>query len=115
MGRARGPKPTDETTRVTQADVARRAGVSISVVSRELSGDPGLRARPETRERIQRAVQELGYTPSHAARSLRLSRAFAVGVIVPDLNNPIYNELVRGIDETADRIRAQALCHVQRV
>ena len=104
MAKVRQPEQADHTTRVTQADVAERAGVSISVVSRELSGDPELRARPETRERIHRAVRELGYTPSHAARSLRLARAFAVGVIVPDLNNPIYNELVRGIDETAEKL-----------
>ena len=102
--RGRRPGQTEGTTRVTQADVAARAGVSISVVSRELNGDPELRARPETRQRIHRAVQELGYTPSHAARSLRLSRAFAVGVIVPDLNNPIYDELVSGIDETAEAL-----------
>ena len=104
MAKVRQPYQTDHTTRVTQADVAERAGVSISVVSRELSGDPELRARPETRERIHRAVSELGYTPSHAARSLRLSRAFAVGVVVPDLNNPIYHELVRGIDEVAEEL-----------
>jgi LacI family transcriptional regulator len=104
MAKSRTSERTNTSTRVTQADVAERAGVSISVVSRELNGDPELRARPETRKRIHRAVKELGYTPSHAARSLRLSRAFAVGVIVPDLNNPIYNELVRGIDETAEAL-----------
>ncbi len=101
MGSGRAPDKTSDTTRVTQADVAKRAGVSISVVSRELNGDPALRARPETRERIHQAVKELSYTPSHAARSLRLNRAFAIGVLVPDLNNPIFSELIRGIDETA--------------
>jgi LacI family transcriptional regulator len=101
MGNGRTAEKTSTIARVTQADVARRAGVSISVVSRELNGDPALRARPETRERIHRAVKDLGYAPSHAARSLRLSRAFAVGVLVPDLNNPIFKELIRGIDETA--------------
>ncbi len=104
MDSTRNAETRATTTRVTQADVAQRAGVSISVVSRELNGDPELRARPETRRRIHRAVEELGYTPSHAARSLRLSKAFAVGVIVPDLNNPIYHELVRGIDETAEEL-----------
>jgi LacI family transcriptional regulator len=91
-------------TRVTQSDVARAAGVSISVVSRELNGDPALRARPETRQRIHDAVRELGYTPSHAARSLRLSKAFAVGLLVPDLNNPIFGPLVRGIEDAADEL-----------
>lgn len=101
MNKVRPAQRPESSTRVTQADVAARAGVSISVVSRELNGDPALRARPETRDRIHRAVKELGYTPSHAARSLRLARAFAVGVLVPDLNNPIFDELIRGIDETA--------------
>ncbi len=109
MSEATTARPAGETTRVTQADVAERAGVSMSVVSRELNGDPALRARPETRERIHRAVKELGYIPSHAARSLRLSRAFAVGVLVPDLNNPIFSELIRGIDETAYELGYQVL------
>ena len=104
MARASEAEAAVAAGRVTQADVARRAGVSISVVSRELNADPNLRARPETRRRIHEAAAELGYTPSHAARSLRLSRAFAVGVIVPDLNNPIYSELIRGIDETAEEL-----------
>jgi len=101
MREMRATEMAAEFTRVTQADVAARAGVSVSVVSRELNGDPALRARPETRERIHRAVRELGYTPSHAARSLRLKRAFAVGVLVPDLNNPILHELIEGIDQAA--------------
>ena len=45
--------------RVTQADVARRAGVSTSIVSRELSGDPALRARPETRRKIVAGLRML--------------------------------------------------------
>lgn len=98
---AQGPK-TETSARVTQADVARSAGVSISVVSRELNGDPALRARPETRRRIHAAVRELGYTPNHAARSLRLAKAFAVGLVVPDLTNPIFDALIRGIEDAAD-------------
>lgn len=101
MAKTRHTERQSAGSRVTQADVARRAGVSVSVVSRELNRDPGLRARQETRQRIQEAAMELGYTPSHAARSLRLARAFAVGVVVPDLANPIYDELVSGIDKTA--------------
>ena len=103
-------------SRVTQADVAREAGVSISVVSRALAGDPALRARPETRARIQEAADTLGYTPSHAARALRLSRAFAVGLIVPELTNPIYDQLIRGVEETADGLGYQVLMgRVERV
>jgi LacI family transcriptional regulator len=104
MSRAPTSEAPVSATRVTQADVARKAGVSISVVSRELSGDPALRARPETRSKIHKAVEDLGYTPSHAARSLRLSRAFAIGLIVPDLTSPIYDPLIRGIEDMADEL-----------
>jgi LacI family transcriptional regulator len=95
--------------RSTLRDVARLAGVSISVVSRELNGDPVLRARDETRQRIQEAAKALGYTPSHAARSLRLARAFAIGLLVPEVTNPIYDLLIRGIDDAADALGYQVL------
>ncbi len=101
MPRMPSPESPAAAPRVTQSDVARMAGVSISVVSRELNGDPALRARPETRRRIHEAVERLSYTPSHAARSLRLSRAFAIGLIVPDLASPIYAPLIRGIEDAA--------------
>jgi LacI family transcriptional regulator len=84
--------------------VARIAGVSVSVVSRVLSDDPALRARPETRRRVRRAALDVGYTPSHAARSLRLARAFAVGLVVPDLTSPLYDLLIRGIEDVADTL-----------
>ena len=96
-------------TRVTLTDVARQAGVSVSVVSRELNGDPALRARDETRQRIRGAAKALGYTPSHAARSLRLSKAFAIGLIVPEVTNPIYDLLIRGIEDAADELGYQVL------
>lgn len=95
--------------RVTLADVARKAGVSVSVVSRELNGDPALRARSETRRRIHGAAKSLGYTPSHAARSLRLSKAFAIALIVPDLTNPIYRDLIGGVEDAADELGYQVL------
>jgi LacI family transcriptional regulator len=95
--------------RATLADVARKAGVSVSVVSRELNGDPALRARPETRRRIHVAAKALGYTPSHAARALRLSKAFAIALVVPDLTNPIYSHLIRGIEDAADELGYQVL------
>lgn len=95
--------------RSTLRDVARLAGVSTSVVSRELNGDPVLRARDETRQRIQEAAKALGYTPSHAARSLRLARAFAIGLLLPDVTNPIYHLLMRGIEDAADGLGYQVL------
>jgi LacI family transcriptional regulator len=101
--------PSAARARVTLSDVARYVGVSVSVVSRELNGDPALRARPETRRRIHAAAETLGYAPNHAARSLRLSRAFAIGVIVPELTNAIYDGLIRGIEDAADALGYQVL------
>jgi len=106
---SRRDPPTTVRPRVTLADVARYVGVSVSVVSRELNGDPALRARPETRRRIHAAAKTLGYAPNHAARSLRMSRAFAIGVIVPELTNAIYDGLIRGIEDAADALGYQVL------
>ena len=109
MPRPSSPDPSKAQSRVTLSDVAQAAGVSVSVVSRELNGDPALRARPETRKRVQQAAEALGYVPSHAARSLRLAKAFAIGFIVPELTNPIYDQLIRGVEDTGDELGYQIL------
>lgn len=92
---------------VTLADVARAAGVTNSIVSRVLNDDPTLRIRPETRDRIMHQVRELDYAPNAAARSLRMSRTGAIGLILPDVTNPIYAEILRGAES-----RAQQTDHV---
>ncbi|GAA3520136.1 LacI family DNA-binding transcriptional regulator [Actinocatenispora rupis] len=81
--------------------VAERAGVSVSLVSRILSGDDAVRARPETRERVRAAARELGYQPHGAARALRLARAGALGLVVHDMSNPIHAEIIRGAQAAA--------------
>lgn len=88
---------------VTLADVARAAGVTTSIVSRVLNDDPTLRIRPETRARIMGKVRELDYAPNAAARSLRTARAGAIGLVVPDVTNPIYAEILHGAEERARR------------
>ncbi len=93
--------------RATLRDVARLAGVSISVVSRELNGDPVLRAREETRQRIQEAARVLDYTPSLAGRALRTARASAICLIVPQLATPVFEELIRGVEEASERAGLQ--------
>lgn len=86
----------------TLADVARAAGVSVSVVSRILNNDPRLRAREETRDRVRAVASQLGYMPNHAARSLRLSHAETIALVVPDATNPIFSEMFRGVEDEAD-------------
>jgi LacI family transcriptional regulator len=89
--------------RVTVRDVAARAGVSQPTVSLVLGGHPRARVAVETRERILLAAAELGYRPNVIARGLARRRSYAIGLLVPDLRNPFYAEMVSG----AERVAAQ--------
>ncbi len=80
-------------------DVARRAGVSPATVSRVLNGTALV--RDERRERVVRALAELKYRPNHIARNLRRQRVRMIGVLVSDISNPHFSELVRAIEELA--------------
>lgn len=86
---------------VTIKDVARLAGVSVATVSRVYNGS-GL-VRKETRERVQRVAEQLGYSPHGAARSLITSRTLTLGVLLPDLYGEFFSEVIRGIDQAAQR------------
>jgi len=83
----------------TIADVAARAGVSTATVSRVLAGLGG--ARADTRERVLAAARELGYRPSGVARSLKLRTTRTLGLIVTDIENPFFPELVRAVEDAA--------------
>ena len=86
--------------RPTIRDVADRAGVHPGTASRALNpAHPGRIAEP-TASRVRTAARELGYTPDPTARSLRTRRSGIVGVVVPDLTNPVLPPIVRGIEET---------------
>ena len=86
-------------TRVTIADVARLAGVSTATVSRVLAGKG--RAGPATRERITAAAAALGYRPSGIAQSLRQGATNTLGLIVTDIGNPFFPQLVRSVEDAA--------------
>jgi LacI family transcriptional regulator len=81
------------------ADVARRANVSLSAVSYVLNSTRSVGA--ERRERIRRAMAELGYVPNGTARALRSSKTNLLGMILPDLVNPIYGLLGQGASAVA--------------
>jgi len=85
--------------RSTIHDVAARAGVSIATVSRVLSGKPTV--GPDYQERVFAAVAAVGYRPSRVARSLRLRSTHSLGLIVTDILNPFFPELVRSIEDQA--------------
>ena len=88
------------TTRATIADVARMAGVHAGTVSRALNPKTESRVNRATVARVRRAAKQLGYTPNPIARGLRTSSSMTVGVVVPDLTNPIFPPMVRGIEST---------------
>ncbi|MEU6086735.1 LacI family DNA-binding transcriptional regulator [Streptomyces sp. NPDC047085] len=81
-------------------DVAQAAGVSPATVSRVLNGG---RVTAERAERVRRAAAELGFAPNRVARSLRMRRSSLVGLIIPDIENPFFTALARGVEDAAQR------------
>lgn len=88
---------------VTQADVARVAGVSQAMVSYVLTANTRVTIPEETKQRILNAIESLGYVPNRAAQSLRTSKTYAIGCVIPDITNPFYPEFVRGVQEVVDQ------------
>jgi LacI family transcriptional regulator len=86
---------------VTIRDVARLAGVSSMTVSRVIN-DSGSVSR-ETRGRVEEAIADLGYVPSRLARGLSGRRTGTLAVIVPDVANPFFTLIVRGVEDVARR------------
>src|SRR5687767_10026041 len=80
----------------TIRDVANRAGVSGATVSHVINSSRIV--LPETREKVLAAVAELAYRPHSIARSLRSSKTGTIGVIISDITNPFFADLVRGIE-----------------
>ncbi|MBO0802162.1 MAG: LacI family DNA-binding transcriptional regulator [Nocardiopsaceae bacterium] len=93
------PRPRSQSVRIK--DVAARASVSVATVSRVLNGDPNVAAG--LRDQVRAAVAELGYRPNRLARNLRRRHMEALGVVVPDIENPHFAEVVRVIETFAIR------------
>ena len=92
---------TNQISSVTIYDVAKRAGVSTATISRVLS-------RPEvvasaTRDRVMRAVNQLGFAPNSNAKNLRKQATAKLLVTVPDLSNPFFSLILQGIEDAAQR------------
>ncbi|HCL49573.1 MAG TPA: LacI family transcriptional regulator, partial [Clostridiaceae bacterium] len=84
----------------TIRDIARKAGVSQATVSRVLNNSGYV--KEETRQTIEKVIEELNYTPNAVARSLSKSETNVIGVVVPDINNPFFGEVIKGISMVAD-------------
>jgi len=85
--------------RSTIKDVALAAGVAVSTVSRVIN-DSGYASR-ESRQRVLKAVEELHFQPSRAARSLATGRTGTVALVLPDITNPFFPALARGVEDAA--------------
>lgn len=83
----------------TISDVAKRAGVSPSAVSGVLNNS--IKVKPETRRRIEQAVEELNYRPHAMARGLRTKTPPAWGLVIPSIDNPYYPAVARGVEDVA--------------
>lgn len=99
----------------TLSDVAARAGVSSATASRVLSNS-SYGVKPELRERVLSAASALHYVPNAHARALARSSTTTVGVIVHDISDPYFADIVQGILEVAgDSDRLVMICHTDRI
>jgi LacI family transcriptional regulator len=83
----------------TLRDVAREAGVHPATASRALNPATRALVNGETVTRVQKVAEALGYRPNPIARSLKTSRSATVGLVIPDLTNPLFPPIVRGIED----------------
>lgn len=91
----------------TILDVAEKAKVSIATVSRALNNQPG--CSEETRKRVMRVAQELGYEPNEVARSLINKKTNTIGVIFPEISSLLSSEFINGIDAVAKKENANLI------
>ncbi|NKX55537.1 LacI family DNA-binding transcriptional regulator [Arthrobacter mobilis] len=86
---------------VTSRDVARLAGVSQATVSRALSSSSKL--SPATKAKVRAAMEELGYVPHAGAQAMKTQRSNTIGVVVADLTNPFYSEVLDELSRELDK------------
>ncbi len=83
-------------------DVALKANVSIATVSRVVNNSSH-KVNPKTRRKVLEAIRELDYRPNALATGLHTKKTMTIGIIIPDISNPYYAEIVRGIQDMADQ------------
>ncbi|WP_326573399.1 LacI family transcriptional regulator [Streptomyces sp. NBC_00487] len=97
-------EPTASRRRITIVDVARHARVSVTSVSKVLRNAYG--ASPEMQAKVRRAIEELGYRPHAGARGLR-GQTYTIGVMLPDIRNPFFPEILDGITDSLEETEYQ--------
>lgn len=88
---------------VTIRDVAKRASVSVATVSHVMNESRFV--KPETKARVLSAISELNYRRDGIARSLRRSSTGTIGVVISDITNPFFSDLVKGIEQTVHDLK----------
>ncbi|MGI9202904.1 MAG: LacI family DNA-binding transcriptional regulator [Woeseiaceae bacterium] len=94
-----GPK---EKKKVTIKDLADVVGVHHSTVSRALSPEKREKISPAVVKQVEKAAKKLGYFPNIVASSLKQNRSFTIGVLIPDLMNPLFPPIIRGVQDAAE-------------
>ena len=86
------------TGRATLKDIARKTGVHASTVSRALNPRTASVVKPQTQKRVLEAARALGYRPHPLARGLRTNRTMSVGMVIPDIENPLFGPIIAGAE-----------------
>ncbi len=103
------PVPTKALAAVTLRQVADHAGVHPATVSRALNPETQQMVSADTLQRVLAAARELNYRTNTIARSLRTQRSPTVGVVIPDITNPLFPKMVRGIDDALEKVQYASL------
>lgn len=90
-------------------EVARHAGVSLTTVSHVINHRD--RVSKELRERVEQSIAELGYVPNRQAQSLRTGRTNMIALMIPDIGNPFYTELVRSVQAALSDVDVDAMIY----
>jgi LacI family transcriptional regulator len=102
--------------RVTLRDVAREAGVHVSTASRALNEETRSVVHPATTEKVLQIAADLGYSPNPLAKGLRTNKSMTVGMVISDIENPVFGPIIAGIETTMGRegystLIAEAVAH----
>jgi DNA-binding LacI/PurR family transcriptional regulator len=89
--------------RPTLKDIAREVGVHVSTISRALNGDSAHAVSPGLAQKIRRASERRGYQPNAAAVMLKTNRSRTIGVVIPDITDPVFPPIIRGIEDALAR------------
>lgn len=89
--------------RVTMSDVAELVGVHVSTVSRALDPAASHRISPDVAAKIKRVAKKLGFHPNAAGHSLRTNRSRLIGIVVPDITDPVFPLIIRGLEDALNQ------------